>query len=99
MQKLYSEYLLRRLDSKKESGKSKGGGGCGRSGGRAGRGGRNAAMRSCSTFYLPDLASKICTVKGRPGHITQLLLTSDQEEEGSILLLNKSASSFSLAAL
>lgn len=47
MQKLYSEYLIRRLDSKKESGKQKGGGGRGRSGGKLGRGGRNAAMRCC----------------------------------------------------
>ena len=46
MQQLYSEYLLRRLDSKKESSRSKGGGGRGgRSGGRSGRGGRQAAVR------------------------------------------------------
>ena len=43
MHKLYSEYLIRRLDTKKESSKQKGGGG--RGGGRYGRGGRSSAMR------------------------------------------------------
>lgn len=42
MHKLYSEYLIRRLDTKKE-GSKKGGGG--RGGGRYGRGGRSTAMR------------------------------------------------------
>ena len=42
LQKLYSEYLLRRLDSKKDGAKSKGG----RHGGRGGRGGRTPAVRS-----------------------------------------------------
>ena len=49
MHKLYSEYLIRRLDTKKESGKQKGGGG--RGGGRYGRGGRSSAMRyACSAL-------------------------------------------------